>query len=109
MIFEATTRKKMRKDPTSTWIARTFDEYVDLFKAHNLMLESHFCINSPFYGYMMLPYNLVRYRLSIPNNNKIELIYSELAVMITKYLDKRWQRKNSGLLHCIFRKEGRER
>lgn len=102
MIFEATTRNKMQKNPTSTWIARTFDEYVDLFKDHNLILESHFCINSPFYSYMMLPYNLVRYRLSIPDNNKIELIYSELAVMITKYLDKLWQRKNSGLGCYVF-------
>ena len=101
MIFEGTRRKKVL---TSAWVTRTFDEYVDLFKIHSLISESHRVISSPFYSCMMFPYYIVRHRLSRLDNNKIELIYSELAVLITKHLDKLWQWKWS-LLHCTFVKE----
>ena len=101
IIFERVATP-MRKG--STWIKRDADEYIDIFKVANLILDSHFIISSPFYDLMSLPYKLVRGILSIPNNNKIERIYSEVLVRITKYLDKLWKSKRNALGFYVFRK-----
>jgi len=104
-IFEALTSKRKKQNPKSTMVVRTFDEYVNLLKAHNLAFESSSVISSPFYYFMMLPYDLLKYRLSIPENNRVETIYSQLLVTITRRSDKVWQWKRTGLLHCVFGKK----
>lgn len=105
LIFEALTSKKRQHNPKSTMVARTFDEYVSLFETHNLAFKSHLVISSPFYSCMMWPYDMLKYRLSLPENNRIEIIYSQLLTMITRRLDKVWQWKRSYLLHCVFGKK----
>jgi len=104
MIFEALTSKKRQHNPKSTMVVRTFAEYVSLFQAHNLALECYSVISSPFYSCMMWLYDLLKYRLSIPENNRVEIIYSQSLVMITRYIDKVWHWKRSYLLHGVFGK-----
>ena len=78
-----------------TWIVRDANEYIDVLEGHNLILDSHFIISSPFYecGLMWLPYRLVRRILSMPKDNKIKHVYSEVLVRITKHVDKLWKSK----------------
>lgn len=99
IIFERVTTRT-RKGPT--WIVRKTNEYINMLKEHNLTLDFHFVISSPFYRIMIFPSNVITRRL--PIMHQIESIYSEVLVMITKYLDKIWKDK-TGLGYFLFRNE----
>lgn len=94
IIFEDVS---VRAQKNSTYISRTRDDYITLFKSNDFKLASYYCISSPFYRLCVLPSRLANriFRNEIKDEIREETfftsLYLRLVVFACKRIDKMWQ------------------